>query len=112
MDHEVGQLAERQRVLEDEEIVLMEEEEPLDVALADHQSEAVALAAEEARLVAAVAEAEVELRGGHSRGSRRNVRRVQRGCPPTWPIGTSGCVPTSAGSARRDWSTTGVTAAT
>ena len=62
MDHEVNQLAERQRVLEDEEIVLMEEEEPLDVALAGHRAHGVALAAEEARLTAAVAESEVELR--------------------------------------------------
>jgi predicted nucleic acid-binding Zn-ribbon protein len=62
MDHEVGQLAGRQRVLEDEELVLMEEEEPLDVALAGNREEADALAAEESRLVAAVAESEVELR--------------------------------------------------
>ena len=34
MDHEVGQLAERQRGLEDEELVLMEEQEPLDTELA------------------------------------------------------------------------------
>ena len=33
VDHEVGQLAERERVLEDEEILLMEEEEPLDEEL-------------------------------------------------------------------------------
>jgi predicted nucleic acid-binding Zn-ribbon protein len=62
MDNEVGQLTERQHALEDEEIVLMEEEEPLDVALAGQEAEAVALAAEQARLVAAVAESEVELR--------------------------------------------------
>ena len=61
MDQEVNQLADRQRALEDEEIDLLEEEEPLDVALADHRSEAVALAAEEARLIGAVADAEVEL---------------------------------------------------
>ncbi len=62
MDQEVGQLAERQRSLEDEELVLMEEEEPLDVALAEHEAESTALVAEEARLTAAVATAEVELR--------------------------------------------------
>jgi len=61
MDHEVGLLAGRQQALEDEEIALMEEEEPLDAALADHRSEAVSLAAEEARLVEAVALAEAEL---------------------------------------------------
>jgi len=62
VDHEVGQLAERERVLEDEEIVLMEEEEPLDVALADHEQRAIAMGIEQDRLVVAVAEAEVELR--------------------------------------------------
>jgi len=62
MDAEVNQLADRQRALEDEELELMEEEEPLDVALAERQAEAVALEAEEARLVAAVAEAEAGLR--------------------------------------------------
>jgi uncharacterized protein len=62
MDHEVGQLTERQRALEDEEIALMEEEEPLDAALAGQRSEARELAAEEARLAGAVAESEAELR--------------------------------------------------
>jgi len=62
MDQEVGQLAGRQRSLEDQELELMEEEEPLDVALAEHEAQAVALDADEARLVAAIAEAEVELR--------------------------------------------------
>ena len=62
MDAEVNQLADRQRALEDGELELMEEEEPLDVALAERQAEAVAREAEEARLVAAVAEAEAGLR--------------------------------------------------
>src|ERR1019366_766824 len=38
MDHEVGQLAARQAQFEEEEIILLEEEEPLDVALAEHQT--------------------------------------------------------------------------
>lgn len=62
MDHEVAQLAERQHGLEDEEILLMEEEEPLDDALATHRSAVLELEAEEARLTEAVAVAEVELR--------------------------------------------------
>lgn len=61
MDHEVAQLAERQRVLEDEELVLMEEEEPLDAALAAHRATADELAAEAARLTEVVAATEVEL---------------------------------------------------
>jgi predicted nucleic acid-binding Zn-ribbon protein len=81
MDHEVSQLAERQRALEDEEIVLLEEEEPLDVALAEQQSEAVALVAEEARLVAAVAEAEAELRAAVAVGVAARAERAA-GLPP------------------------------
>ncbi|MGA2838066.1 MAG: C4-type zinc ribbon domain-containing protein [Acidimicrobiales bacterium] len=62
MDHEVGQLAERQHSLEDEEILLMEEEEPLDVALAEQQEQSRALEDEARRLTAVVAETEVEIR--------------------------------------------------
>jgi len=45
IDHEVGQLVERQRGLEDEELVLMEEQEPLDAELALHRATAVDLEA-------------------------------------------------------------------
>jgi predicted nucleic acid-binding Zn-ribbon protein len=76
IDHEVGQLAERQRSLEDEELVLMEEEEPLDVALAGLQAEAADLAAEEVRLAAAVAESEVELRAAIAAGESARVERA------------------------------------
>jgi uncharacterized protein len=62
MDHEVGQLADRQRGLEDEELVLMEEQEPLDAELARHGATAADLEAEAARLTGEVAAAEVDLR--------------------------------------------------
>ena len=62
MDHEVGQLVERQRTLEDDELLLMEEEEPLDLALVANAATATGLEAEVARLVATVAANEVELR--------------------------------------------------
>jgi predicted nucleic acid-binding Zn-ribbon protein len=62
MDHEVSQLAERQRVLEDEELVLVEEQEPLDESLASHRAMAAELEAEAVRLTAAAADSEVELR--------------------------------------------------
>ena len=62
MDHEVGQLVERQRTLEDDELLLMEEEEPLDLALVANAATATVLEAEAARLVATVAANEVELR--------------------------------------------------
>lgn len=61
MDHEVTQLAERQRVLEDDELVLVEEQEPLDESLASHRAMAVELEAEAVRLTAAAAGSEVEL---------------------------------------------------
>ena len=62
MDHEVAQLAERQRTLEDEEIVLLEEQEPIDATLADHRVAAASLDAERIRLEGAVVENEEELR--------------------------------------------------
>jgi predicted nucleic acid-binding Zn-ribbon protein len=62
IDHEVTQLAERQRTLEDEELVLMEEEEPLDAALATHRVTAAELEAEAARLTEAASATEAELR--------------------------------------------------
>ncbi len=62
MDHEVGQLAERQRGLEDEELELMEEEEPLDVELATLTGSAASLEADAVRLEAEVAASEVDLR--------------------------------------------------
>jgi len=68
MDHEVGQLADRQRTLEDQELILMEAEEPLDVALAAHQESALALESEAVRLTAVMAESEVELRAAIEAG--------------------------------------------
>jgi len=62
MDHEVHQLEERQRHLEEEEITLLEEEEPLDEALAGHRRTEAELAVEVERLEAAVAEAGVTIR--------------------------------------------------
>jgi len=62
MDHEVDQLAERQRSLEDEELVLMEEQEPLDAELALHRATTADLGSEAERLAAEVAAAEVDLR--------------------------------------------------
>ncbi len=62
MDHEVHQLEARQVTFEEEEIALLEEEEPLDVVLAERQEASEALVTEISRLEAAVAAAEVEIR--------------------------------------------------
>ena len=62
MDHEVGQLAARQAQFEEEEIILLEEEEPLDVALAEHQTTLEGLGAEASRFEAAIAEVEAGIR--------------------------------------------------
>jgi predicted nucleic acid-binding Zn-ribbon protein len=56
MDGEVHQLASRQAQFEEDEIALLEEEEPLDVLLATYQAESAALAAEALRLEAAIAD--------------------------------------------------------
>jgi predicted nucleic acid-binding Zn-ribbon protein len=62
MDQEAQHLAARQAQLEEEEILLLEEEEPLDSQLEQHRAGARALAADVTRLEAAIAEAEAEIR--------------------------------------------------
>jgi uncharacterized protein len=81
MDAEVNQLADRQRTLEDQELVLMEEQEPLDEALAGHEARTAALVADEERLVAAVSEAEAALRT--SIGTVATARAEQAAGLPT-----------------------------
>jgi predicted nucleic acid-binding Zn-ribbon protein len=58
MDHEVHQLGARQAQFEDEEIALLEEEEPFDAVLAEHRAAVAALDADRDRLQAAIAVAE------------------------------------------------------
>jgi uncharacterized protein len=61
MDTEVHHLAERQAVLEEQELELLEEEDPLDTALAENTSAAEAMVAEEERLRLAVAANESDI---------------------------------------------------
>jgi hypothetical protein len=63
MDHEVHQLAERQSHLEEEELVLLEEQEPLDTRLGQDRAALAALSAESDRLTATIAESETALDG-------------------------------------------------
>jgi hypothetical protein len=62
MDHEVHQLGARQAEFEDEEITLLEEEEPLDAARKEQRAEAAVLDAEREQLQKAIAATEEELR--------------------------------------------------
>jgi predicted nucleic acid-binding Zn-ribbon protein len=62
MDQEVHHLEARQAVFEEEEIALLEEEEPLDVILAEHNRTSAALVDEITRLGATIAGAETEIR--------------------------------------------------
>lgn len=62
MDHEVQHLGTRQAELEDEEIALLEEEEPLDAVLEEHRAATAALDADRERLAVAISAAEQELR--------------------------------------------------
>ncbi len=71
MDHEVHQLAERQSRFEEQEIDLLEEEEPLDAALSQHVSASEALDADIERLTSAIAEAE--------RSTRRSIEEEEAG---------------------------------
>jgi predicted nucleic acid-binding Zn-ribbon protein len=61
MDHEVHQLGARQAQLEEDELLLLEEEEPLDLALAGHRAEAETLTLESARLQEAIVVADAEI---------------------------------------------------
>jgi hypothetical protein len=61
MDHEVHQLAERQTQLEEEELALLEEEDPLDSRLDEDRTSLAGLAVEIDRLEVAIAEAEAEI---------------------------------------------------
>ena len=61
MDSEVHHLGSRQEQLEEEEMVLLEEEEPLDALLVEHRTGSEALAVEAARLEAAVADVEAQI---------------------------------------------------
>jgi predicted nucleic acid-binding Zn-ribbon protein len=75
MDHEVHQLGARQAQLEEDELLLLEEEEPLDLALAGHRSEAEALTEEAARLQAAIVVADAEI---HASIEQEEAQRAER----------------------------------
>jgi uncharacterized protein len=62
MDHEVQQLGTRQARFEEEEIALLEEEEPLDAVLEEQQAALAVLDADRSRLLEAIAGAEREIR--------------------------------------------------
>jgi len=61
MDHEVHQLSERQSHLEEEELLLLEEQEPLDSGLGELRTELGSLSVEADRLASAIAGAEAEI---------------------------------------------------
>ncbi len=61
MDHEVHQLEARQAQFEEEELVLLEEEEPLDAVLAEQQQTSIALLADVGRLERTIVEVEAEI---------------------------------------------------
>jgi hypothetical protein len=62
MDHEVHQLEARQATLEEEELALLEEEEPLDQLLAGHQEASAALLGDAVRLEGTIVQMEQEIR--------------------------------------------------
>jgi len=61
MDHEVNQLSDRQSHLEEDELVLLEEQEPLDSLLGELRAELASLSVEADRLATAIAGAEADL---------------------------------------------------
>ena len=112
MDHEVGQLAERQRGLEDEELVLMEEQEPLDAELAappGHGGRTGGRGGPPDRRGGGV---RGRPPGGHRGRGGRAGRGGRPGCPPSSPNATSASVPTWVAWARPDSSATAARDAT
>ena len=112
MDQEVHQLASRQAQFEEDEIALLEEEEPLDSALA-----APAGRVRRAGRRGGPARGRHRRgREGHHRGHRRRRGSSGRDAPPAsptiWPRGTTCCGPVSEGWVRPGWWGTGATAAT
>ena len=109
MDQEVHQLASRQEHFEEEEIALLEEEEPLDSALAAQQAESTSLATEAARLEVAIAEAEKDItvaiageeaaRAGSAAGLPADLAAAVRG--PAGPSRRGGGGPAGGGPVRR-----------
>jgi hypothetical protein len=61
MDHEVHQLSDRQSRLEEDELVLLEEQEPVDSRLGELRVELASLSIEADRLASAIAGAEADL---------------------------------------------------
>ena len=66
MDHEVHQLSDRQSHLEEDELVLLEEQEPLDSQLGELRAELASLSVEADRLTTAIAGAEADIEGSIS----------------------------------------------
>ena len=81
MDHEVVQLAERQSHLEEEELILLEEQDPLDARLDEDRAAATSLALEADRLMSAIAEAETEIDAAIA-GEVEVRQQLASGLPP------------------------------
>ncbi len=78
MDHETQQLAARQAHFEEEEILLLEEEEPLDEALARHEETGARLRAEREQLETAVTEAEAAIEASTVEARASRVQAAAR----------------------------------
>ena len=81
MDHEVVQLAERQSHLEEEELILLEEQDPLDARLDEDRAAVTSLALEADRLMSAIAEAETEIDAAIA-GEVEVRQQLASGLPP------------------------------
>jgi len=81
MDHEVVQLAERQSQLEEEELILLEEQDPLDARLDEDRAAVTSLALEADRLMSAIAEAETEIDAAIA-GEVEVRQQLASGLPP------------------------------
>lgn len=76
MDQEVQHLGDRQSEFEEEELALLEEEEPLDAVLEGHRAAGAALDTDRQRLLATIAAAEDELRTAIDHEEEQRRRRA------------------------------------
>ena len=111
MDEEVRHLSQRRRELEDEELVAMVDQEPIDAALAALAGKKAPIEEKANVLRAEVAQGQAEIDGELVDGDGGAGHRGGRSSRPHCRSATKCCGPASRGPGRHDWSGTAAAAA-
>ena len=112
MDEEVRHLNQRRSELEDEELVAMVDQEPIDAALAALAAKKAPIEEKATILRAEVAQGQAEIDGELEAARRGTGERGGGSSRPLCPSATKRCGPASRGPGRPDWSATGAAVAT